>query len=58
MAGVDPTITIPSLSILQSDGTAIKTQLLTTTVNTTLSRATGTDNSVRWLMGEESMPQV
>lgn len=54
MAGVDATITIPSLSILQSDGTAIKTQLLTTTVNTTLSRgATGTDNSVRWLMGEE-----
>lgn len=55
MGGVDPTITIPSLSVTQNDGTAIKTQLASTTVNATLSRgATGSDNSVRWLMGEDA----
>jgi Zn-dependent metalloprotease len=55
MGGVDPTITIPSLSVAQNDGTAIKAQLTTTTVNATLSRgATGTDNSYRWLIGEDA----
>ncbi len=55
MAGSDPTITIPSLSILQSDGAVIKAQLASTTVNTTLTRgATGTDASVRWLEAEDA----
>lgn len=55
MAGVDATITIPSLSVSQNNGTAIKTQLASTTVNATLARgATGTENSYRWLIGEEA----
>jgi Zn-dependent metalloprotease len=55
MGGVDPTILIPSLSVTQNDGTAIKAALGSATVNATLTRgATGTDNSLRWLMGEES----
>jgi Zn-dependent metalloprotease len=55
MGGVDPTVTIPSLSILQTDGTAIKAQLtLGNPVNVTLtSGELGTDNSVRWLSGED-----
>src|SRR6266508_2793619 len=54
MAGADPTITIPALSVSQNNGTAIKTQLVSTTVNATLARgAFGTDNSVRWLLGED-----
>ncbi len=53
MGGADPTITIPSLSVTQNDGTAIKAQF-PTTVNASLSRgATGTDNSVLWLLGED-----
>jgi Zn-dependent metalloprotease len=52
MSGVDPTIVIPALSILQSDGAAIKANF---PVNASLSRgATGTDNSYRWLMGEDA----
>ena len=55
MSGADPTIVIPSLSVSQNDGTAIKAALGSSTVNATLTRgATGTDNSARWLMGEES----
>jgi bacillolysin len=55
MGGVDATITIPSLSVSQNDGTAIKAQLASTTVNASMSRgATGSDNSVRWLMGEDA----
>ncbi len=47
--------TIPSLSVSQNDGTAIKAALATDTVNVTLQRGgTGTDNSVRWLLGEDS----
>jgi Zn-dependent metalloprotease len=54
MAGADPTITIPAVSVSQNNGTAIKAQLaLPTTVNATISRLAGTDNSVRWLMGED-----
>jgi hypothetical protein len=54
MAGTDATIVIPALSVTQNDGTAIKGQLGSATVNATLSRgATGTDNSVRWLVGED-----
>ncbi len=53
MAGVDPTVTIPALSILQSDGNAIKAQLAHG-LNATLSRGqTGTDASTRWLIGED-----
>ncbi len=51
-----PDPTIPSLSILQTDGNAIKGQLaIPTTVNATLARGgTGSDNTVRWLMGEDA----
>ncbi len=52
MSGDDATITIPSLSVLQSDGTAIKAQ--TSTVMASLQRGPGSDNSVRWLIGEDS----
>jgi Zn-dependent metalloprotease len=53
MSGVDPTIMIPSLLVSQNNGTAIKAQPAGT-VNAKLSRgAVGTDNSVRWLMGED-----
>jgi len=56
MAGSDPAIVIPCLSVLQSDGAAIKAQLaVPETVNATLARETGTDNSLRWLMGEDSI---
>lgn len=55
MSGADATITIPSLSVSQDDGTAIKTQLGLTTVSASLTRGgNGTDNSVRWLLGEDS----
>jgi Zn-dependent metalloprotease len=54
MGGADPTITIPSVLILQATGAAIKAQLaLPTTVNASISRPAGTDNSVRWLLGED-----
>jgi bacillolysin len=52
-AGV--TNAIPALSVSQNDGTAIKAQLAATAVSATLARGgNGTDNSVRWLMGEDS----
>jgi Zn-dependent metalloprotease len=50
-SGVDATITIPTLTVGQSDGTAIKAQ---TGVRASLLRGPGTDASVRWLMGEDS----
>jgi Zn-dependent metalloprotease len=54
MGGVDATVTIPSLSVTQNDGTAIKGQLASTTVNAKLSRGqVGTDASTRWLLGED-----
>jgi Zn-dependent metalloprotease len=46
-------VTIPSVGILQSDGAAIRTALGAGTVNTTLLAQPGTDNTVRWLMGED-----
>jgi Zn-dependent metalloprotease len=53
MSGSDPTITIPTLSVTQNDGTAIKAQ--TETVNASLSGGgTGSDNSVAWLVGEDA----
>ena len=55
MAGVDATIVIPSLSVGNANGEAIRTQLASTVVNATLARGgVGTDNSVRWLMGEDA----
>jgi len=51
MSGVDSTVVIPSLSVSQADGTAIKAQ---TGVVARLQRGPGTENSVRWLMGEDS----
>jgi len=56
MGGVDGTIVIPSLRVTKAVGDAIKAQLaLPAAVNATLSRgAFGTDNSVNWLLGEDS----
>jgi len=51
MGGADATITIPSLMISQADGTAIKAQ---SGVQAILQRGPGSDNSVRWLLGEDS----
>jgi Zn-dependent metalloprotease len=54
MGGTDATITIPSLSVTQNDGTAIKAQLALVTVNASMSRGqTGTEASTRWLVGED-----
>jgi hypothetical protein len=41
MSGTDATITIPALSITQEDGAALKTQLTTGTVSTTMFRTVG-----------------
>lgn len=54
-AGVDaPFVTIPSLGVQQSAGTAIRGQLASTTVHATLLAAPGEDVSYRWLLGETS----
>lgn len=53
MSGSDATITIPTLSVSQADATAIKGA--GATVSATLLRGgNGSDNSVRWLIGEDS----
>jgi Zn-dependent metalloprotease len=53
MGGADPTITIPSGMVAQSTGTAIKGAL--PGVNVTMRLGGGvTENSYRWLMGEDS----
>lgn len=56
MSGADPTITIPSVRISQSNGNLIKTALTTETVNTTLKLdvAQEPQDSYLWLMGEDS----
>ena len=52
-AGVNSTV--PALSVSQIDGTAIKGALAAGAVTVTLARGgNGSDNSVRWLMGEDS----
>ena len=51
-AGFIPTI--PALLVSQNNGTAIKTELLSTTVNATLNRTATTYDNVRWLMGEDA----
>ena len=52
MAGADATIVIPSLSVTQNDGTAIKAASGVTA--SLLRGGVGSDNSVRWLLGEDS----
>jgi len=52
MGGSDASITIPSVGSTQGDGDMIKNAVLTDTVNVTL-RA-GSDNNVRWLVGEDA----
>ena len=56
LGGADATVTIPSLSVTQADGTAMKAQFATsTTVTASLVRGgNGADASVRWLVGEDS----
>jgi Zn-dependent metalloprotease len=55
MGGSDATIVIPSLFISQNDGADLHSALLSSTVNASLDRgASGTDNSVRWLTGEDA----
>jgi bacillolysin len=52
LGGVDPTVTIPVLSVTQDDGGAIKANL---PANVTMTRgALGSDATARWLMGEDS----
>ena len=49
------TNTVPALSLSQADGTAVKAQLSVTTVTASMQRGgVGSDNSVRWLIGEDS----
>lgn len=55
MGGSDPTITIPSLGITQADGNTIKANLPGVNVTMHASNAP-TDNSYRWLLGEEITP--
>ena len=56
MAGVDPTITIPSLRITLAHGNLIKTALATSPVNVTLHIKGGAapETSYRWLIGEDA----
>ena len=54
MSGTDPLITIPSLMVSQADGTAIKAQPANTVTASLVRGGTGSDNSVRWLLGEDS----
>jgi Zn-dependent metalloprotease len=56
MGGVDPTITVSSLMISFAHGNAIKGELGSNTVNVTLKQnpPAGSENSLRWLMGEDS----
>jgi hypothetical protein len=54
MGGVDPTITIPSVMISQTHGNLIKSNI-SAPVNVTMRRGGGvTENSYRWLMGEDA----
>jgi Zn-dependent metalloprotease len=56
MSGAMTQPAIPVLSISQTDGTAVKGRFAANeTVNVTMTRGGfGSDNSVRWLMGEDS----
>ena len=46
-------VTIPSVGILKADGEAIRAAIATGPVNATLLAQPGTDQTVRWLMGED-----
>ena len=48
------TPSIPSVMISLADTNAIKARLASRTVTATMERVGGTDNSARWLMGEDS----
>lgn len=50
-AAFDAAITIPTLSIAKAEGTLLKAQV---GVRAKLTRGPGSDNSVRWLVGEDS----
>jgi Zn-dependent metalloprotease len=53
-AGVDaPKVTIASIGVQQSTGTAIRAALMTGVVSGTMLADPGTDASARWLMGED-----
>jgi Zn-dependent metalloprotease len=57
-AGVDaPSVTIPSIGVQQAVGNSIRTALTTNVVNATLLAKPGTDETYRWLMGEDSSPE-
>jgi Zn-dependent metalloprotease len=57
MGGVSADVTIPSLGVQQSVGTSIRTALGSGVVNATLRAHQGTDETYRWLMGEDSSPE-
>jgi Zn-dependent metalloprotease len=54
--GGAPVNPIPGIMILQTDGAAIKAELLGGPVNATLLIGPSTDPSLRWLVGEEVTP--
>ena len=51
MSGADATITVPAVKVTLSTGNLLKANL---PANVTLSFPASTDNSVRWLLGEDS----
>ncbi len=53
MGGTGP-VTIPSVFIGQSNGSIIKNELLSTTVNADIRLLASSVNSIRWLVGEDS----
>ncbi len=53
MGGADPTITIPSVILFQSDGDDLKAALQNGAVNGTIELEASTQNSLRWLSGED-----
>ncbi len=53
MGGTDPSITIPSVMMLQTDGNEIKSELVSGTVGATIELPGSSDASVRWLSGED-----
>jgi Zn-dependent metalloprotease len=54
MGGASPEVNIASLGVQQSVGNDIRNALASDTVNATLRAQPGTDDTYRWLMGEDS----
>jgi hypothetical protein len=54
MGGASAEVTIPSLGVQQSVGGDIRTALGSDAVNATLRAQPGTDDTYRWLMGEDA----